>query len=290
MDPVQQPMPQTEATRPASVVVHEVPCRSVLNRWGGGGYSLNGYTGCTHACVYCYARFMQRFHPHPEPWGQFVDVKSNAPEVLSRQLRRTPPGPVFVSSACDAWQPLEREWEITRRCCEVLFRYGFAVHALTKSSLVLRDLDLFAGRDAQVGVTLTTLDERLRRLWEPNAAPVAERLRVLREAKAAGIRTAVMFGPLLPFLSDGPHSLDALFAAAMELQVDVVWVDALNPRPRVWESIAALLRRRFPELVPRYGEILFNREAREAYLHTLRQRVSQAAQRHRLGDRLRGCP
>ena len=81
------------------IVVRETPYKSVLNRNGSGEYSLNCYTGCAHACVYCYARFMQRFHPHLEPWGAFVAVKVNAIEALRRQLRRAPPGNVFVSSA-----------------------------------------------------------------------------------------------------------------------------------------------------------------------------------------------
>ena len=91
-------------------VVRETVCRTILNRTSLGDYSLNCYTGCEHACVYCYARFMQRFHPHPEVWGEFVDVKVNAVEVLKRQLRRAKLGEVFVSSVCDGWQPVEREW------------------------------------------------------------------------------------------------------------------------------------------------------------------------------------
>ncbi len=81
---------------PVKPVVRETVCKSILNRSGLSDYSLNCYTGCTHACVYCYARFMQRFHPHDEPWGAFVDVKVNAVEVLKRQLRRAEPGTVFV--------------------------------------------------------------------------------------------------------------------------------------------------------------------------------------------------
>ena len=167
-------------------IVRETVCKTILNRSGLSDYSLNCYTGCTHACVYCYARFMQRFHPHDEPWGAFVDVKVNAVEVLKRQLRRAEPGTVFVSSACDGWQPVEAEWRLTRRCCELLLERGFQVHVLTKSALVLRDLDIFAGRPARIGITLTTLDERLRELWEPGAASVEERLAVIEAAQRCG--------------------------------------------------------------------------------------------------------
>ena len=130
-----------------------------------------------------------------------MDVKVNAVEVLKRQLRRAQPGSVFVSSACDGWQPVEAQWRLTRRCCELLLEHGFELHILTKSALVLRDLDVFAGRPVQVGITLTTLDERLRQLWEPTAASIEERLRVIEAVRRMGLQTSVMFGPLLPFQS-----------------------------------------------------------------------------------------
>ena len=184
------------------VVVRETLCRSILNQSSISDYSLNCYTGCTNGCVYCYARFMQRFHPHAEPWGAFVDVQVNAVETLRRQLRRAPPGDVFMSSACDGWQPIEAERRLTRGCCELLLDSGFEINILTKSELVTRDFDLFAGRKAHVGVTITTLDDRLSRLWEPGASSIAARCRVIAEARRAGLRTGIMFAPLLPFLSD----------------------------------------------------------------------------------------
>jgi len=276
--------------RPGQIVVRETPCKTILNRSAISDYSLNCYTGCAHGCVYCYARFMQRFHPHPEPWGHFVDVKANAVETLERQLRRARPGDVFVSSACDGWQPIEAERRLTRRCCELLLRDGFQVNVLTKSTLVLRDLDVFAGRTARIGVTVTTLDEHLRRLWEPRASRVEERFLVLRRAREARLPTAVMFGPLLPFLSDDQDSIEALFERAADLGVDVIWVDALNPRPRVWPSVAALLRERFPELRERYARILHDPAAREEYLGGLRERVGRAVRRLSLTDRVHGCP
>ncbi len=113
-----------EPGKTARIVVRQTQCKTILNRCAISDYSLNCYTGCAHGCVYCYARFMQRFHPHPEPWGQFVDVKTNAVDVLRRQLRRAKPGAVFVSSACDAWQPIEAQWRLTRQCCRLLLEPG----------------------------------------------------------------------------------------------------------------------------------------------------------------------
>lgn len=271
------------------IVVRETACKTILNRSGISDYCLNCYTGCAHGCVYCYARFMQRFHPHPEPWGQFVDVKVNAVEVLEHQLRRTRRGEVFISSACDGWQPIEAERRLTRRCCELLVQSGFTVNVLTKSALVLRDLDILSGHSARIGVTVTTLDERLRALWEPGGSSVEERLRVIEAARRAGLETAIMFGPLLPFISDGQAGIDALFARAADLAIDVIWVDALNARPRVWPAVAALLGEKFPQLRERYQRLLFEADGRASYLAQLRERVMDAAQRFSLQERITVC-
>lgn len=270
-------------------VIRETVCKMILNRTSLGDYSLNCYTGCTHACVYCYARFMQRFHPHDEPWGEFVDVKVNAVEVLKRQLRRAEPGEVFVSSACDGWQPIEKQWRLTRRCCELLLERGFRVSLLTKSALVLRDMDLFQGADVNLGVSVSTLDERLCRLWEPGAANVAKRLEVIAEAKRRGLPTSIMFGPLLPFLSDSQASLTALLERAAQAGIDRIWVDGLNARPRVWPAVAKLLGRHFPELREPYQRILFDPKARNAYRAELQRRITQAAEETGLTQCVRSC-
>jgi len=281
--------PDRDSAALVQPVVREIACKTILNRGGLGDYSLNCYTGCAHGCAYCYARFMQRFHPHAEPWGTFVDVKINSVEVLKRQLRRAEPGTVFVSSACDAWQPVEADYRLTRRCCELLLERGFQVNALTKSVLVLRDLDLFAGRAGCTGVTITTLDQRLAELWEPGAAPVAERFRVIEEARKRGLQTSIMLGPLLPMLSDSQEAIDAMLGRAADLEVDRIWVDGLNPRPRVWPAVAQLLRTSFPDLVQAYRKILFDQSAREAYLADVRARVNRAAKRLSLTGRVAAC-
>ena len=219
-----------------------------------------------------------------------MDVKVNAAQVLSRQLERARPGRVFVSSACDGWQPMERDRNLTGECCRLLLEKGFQVNVLTKSMLVLRDVGLWSGRKVRVGITVTTLDEKLRRLWEPRASSISERIGIIERARSAGLETAVMFGPLLPFLSDTQQAINTLFAFAADYRIDVIWADALNPRPRVWPSVAGLLREQFPELRERYSRLLFDRIERAHYLHLLRERVERAAARCGVTDRLCGCP
>jgi DNA repair photolyase len=281
-----EPTDSASAVTRDGLVVREVTCKSLLNRSRNGNYSFNCYTGCEHGCVYCYARFMQRFHPHEEPWGEFVDVKVDSPDVLVRQLRRLRPGSVFTCSACDGWQRVERHYELTRRCCQLLLEAGFRLDILTKSELVLRDIDVLERGDVRLGVTITTTDETLARLWEPRASSVSARLQVLKEAKAAGLETSVMFGPLLPAVSDTPEALSELFSIAAEADVDQIWTDSLNPRPRVWPSIQTFLRRHRSDLLPMYRCVLFDRTHRERYVADLNDRIRVAAADAGLADRL----
>ena len=168
----------------------------------------------------------------------------------------------------------------------MLLDAGFRLNVLTKRELVLRDLDIFRGRDVRLGVTITTPDENMALLWEPKASTVSSRLRVLKEAKAAGLETAVMFGPLLPEISDTPEVLAKLFSLAAEAGVDRIWTDTLNPRPRVWPSVQELLRKRWPKLYEHYRRLLFNRTCRAKYADELDRRVRRAARKAGLTRRL----
>ena len=255
--PLLDPRPAAGCPR---VVVRETLCRSILNQSSISDYSLNCYTGCTNGCVYCYARFMQRFHPHAEPWGAFVDVKVNAVETLRRQLRRARPGDVFMSSACDGWQPIEAERRLTRGCCELLLESGFAVNVLTKSELVMRDFDLFAGRNARVGVTITTLDDRLSRLWEPGASSPSRRdAASSRRRGAPDSGPASCSPPCCPSSPTHQNRWRRCSSAPRTSAVDEIWVDALNPRPKVWDSVCeTVAAQNSPDLREPYRRILFD--------------------------------
>lgn len=207
------------------VVVGERQARSVLSKTGipGARWAVNPYTGCAHACRYCYASFMGKYSGHAEPWGTFVDAKGNAPEVLARELRRAERGTVILSSVTDPYQPLEERLRLSRRCLELLVAHRFPVRVLTKSPLVLRDLDVLRGaEDVAVSLTVTTDDERVRALFEPGAPPIAARVAALRALKEAGVPTRVFIGPMLPMRE--PERL----AAALRPWVDEAYIDAMN--------------------------------------------------------------
>jgi DNA repair photolyase len=204
-------------------VVREIYAKSVLNKSKIYDYCLNAYTGCQISCRYCYARlFMRRYSGHSEPWGGFVDVKINAPQILKKQVVRAKRGTVWISSVCDPYQPLEKKYKLTRACLEILAEAGFPVNIQTKSALVLRDLNVLEKfSDIEVGMTITTSDERIAAMFEPGASPVKERIRALKTIHDRGIPTFVFVGPLLP---GGPEEL----VAALKGSVDRILIDRMN--------------------------------------------------------------
>jgi DNA repair photolyase len=209
-------------------LVREIEAKSILNPSKIHDYCVNPYTGCEVGCAYCYAAlFMRRYSGHSEPWGEFVDVKVNAPELLAKQIVKAKRGTIWFASVCDPYQPLEERYALTRRSLEVLVGRDFPVEIQTKSARVRRDLDVIRRiPDVEVGFTVATDDETIAGMFEPRASPVGERVEVLREFKAAGVSTFAFAGPLLP---GNPERLAALLTGA----VDRVLIDRMNYVPAV---------------------------------------------------------
>jgi DNA repair photolyase len=186
------------------------------------GYSMNPYQGCEHGCVYCYAR---NTHPY---WGYsagidfeaVILVKKNAPALLHKRLvsKKWDGSPIMMSGNTDCYQPVERKMQLTRRMLEVMERFGNPVGLVTKSQLILRDLDILerlaAKRLVRAAISLNTLDEDFRRVLEPRAASVESRLKTIRSLRAAGIPVHVLAAPIIPGLND--HEVFDLVKAAGE--------------------------------------------------------------------------
>lgn len=210
-----------------TLIVREVQAKSILSVSKIYPWVINPYTGCEHACTYCYARFMKRVTRHPEPWGEFVDVKINAPSLLRAEIRKKKRATVWVSGVCDPYQPLEERYRLTRQCLEILARNSWPVVIQTRSPLVLRDLDIL--RDAQefeVGFSVTTADDGIRKLFEPCAPSIAERIAALDALHRAGVRTYAMIAPVLP----GAEGLAKLLRG----KVDYVLIDRMNYHHADW--------------------------------------------------------
>ncbi|MEN6321230.1 MAG: radical SAM protein [Syntrophaceae bacterium] len=207
--------------------LREIAAKSILSKSQVYDYALNPYVGCQHECVYCYAKFMKRFTGHTEKWGEFVDIKINAPELLAREVKRKRTGRVWISGLCDPYQPLEKKYMITKRCLEILVEHGWPFTVQTKSDLVIRDIDILKGaHESEVGFTITTADERMRKIFEPNASPVSKRIEALAVLHSKGIRTFAMIAPILP----GSEGL----VRALTDKVNYVILDRLNYHYADW--------------------------------------------------------
>lgn len=212
----------------------------------GSDYVINAFSGCLFGCVYCYADFTRKFTGHlDEEWGEYADVKINSPELLEKELDRiliniknkkgkfkTGPLPViFMSSVTDPYMPIERKYKLTRRILEILADRNIPaeISILTKSPLVLRDIDLLKIlNNVSVGLTITSTDDSVSQLFEKGAPPASERIKALRELNKNGIETYAFVGPLLPHFVAESGQLDRLFTEIAESGNKTVWVEHLN--------------------------------------------------------------
>ncbi len=209
------------------MIVQEIIAKSILSKSQVYDYALNAYVGCQHKCIYCYAKFMKRFSGHREPWGEFVDVKINAPELLVNEVRKKRIGRVWLSGVCDAYQPLENKYQLTRQCIKILVDNNWPFSIQTKSPLVLRDIELLKKAvDCEVGFTITTADEKVRKIFEPYAPPIKKRVEALTALHFAKITTFVMIAPLLP----GAEGLVSMLKG----NVDHILIDKLNYHYADW--------------------------------------------------------
>jgi len=207
--------------------IREIQAKSILSKSQVYDYALNPYVGCQHSCVYCYAKFMKRFTGHRERWGEFVDVKINAPELLAHEVKRKRVERVWISGVCDPYQPLEKRYMITKRCLDILADNNWPFTVQTKSALVLRDIGTLKRADnAEVGFTITTADERIRKIFEPGASPLSKRIEALAALHSNRIRTFAMVAPILP----GAEGL----VSVRKGKVEYVILDRLNYHYADW--------------------------------------------------------
>lgn len=258
------------------MVVKEIECKSVMSKSGlhDSDFSINPYRGCEHNCVYCYAPYILR---EKRKWGTFVDVKINAPEVLAKEILKNKKGNVLISSVTDPYQALEKKYKITRKILQKL-NNNFFVSILTKSPLVLRDLDLFKKLNCEVGLTITTLDENFSKVFEPRSPSPEERLEILSYFKVSGIKTYIFFGPLLPFISD--IDLEKTISRFAMTKPDKIYVDKLNIKGRNhWEKVKNVLQVNYPDLVDKWKQVLFSEND---YYEKLKQKLLEMFQSYDL--------
>ena len=213
-------------------------------------YAVNPYVGCTHGCKYCYASFMKRFTNHPEPWGEFLDVKY-WPEI--RKPEKYAGKELFFGTVTDPYNPQEEQYRRTRSLLEQLQGSGVKITIQTKSDLVLRDIDLLKTfSDIRVGFSINTLDEAFRADMD-KAVSIERRLATMKALHEAGIRTTCFISPIFPALTDVPAIIDRVKG-----QCQLVWLENLNLRGSYKTVILDYIKEKYPGLFPLYREIYQN--------------------------------
>ncbi len=253
------------------ITVATAPVKTYLSKSKipGFDYVINPYIGCPHKCVYCYAEYMRKFTCHAEAWGDFLDVKTCEVPLRPAQLFRTR---VMLSSVTDPYNPYEKQYELTRKLLKQLLFCQARVHILTKSPLVLRDMDLLRQfPDCEVAFSFSSADDAFRQLAEPCAPAVQEKVHALQTLHQAGLKTAVMLAPLFPGISD--------WKAIMELTrsyTDRYSFDSLNMRPAYQRKIMNFIAQHYASLLPLYQEIFL--EGKTEFWDRLRAEISAYCQ------------
>ena len=223
---------------PPAVKAYEVKATTALPRSNlpGMDYALNPYVGCEHDCVYCFAPDV--LHKEAAKWGKEVGVRSNLPTLLAKEIKNKR-GVIGIGTVTDPYQPLEKSCLVTRKCLMEILRHDNPISVLTKSDLVVRDIELIsATKRPEVGVTVTTVDDRISQAFEPGAPLPQRRLEALRQLSAAGLNTYAMIGPVLPMLTD--EDLTELVRAIANTGTKRVMVDRMRYRAGMEETIAMM--------------------------------------------------
>ncbi|MDE6388291.1 MAG: radical SAM mobile pair protein B [Lachnospiraceae bacterium] len=230
-------------------IINEIEAGNIISKSNlpVGEFCANPYTGCTHACKYCYASFMKRFTGHTEPWGTFIDVKhwkeiKNPGKYKGKEL--------FIGSVTDPYNPQEEIFERTRALLTQLKDSGVKLTISTKSDLILRDLDLIKSfPDVRVSWSINTLDEGFCEDMD-DAVSIKRRLAAMKEFYQAGIRTACFISPIFPGITD----VKAIIQQAKS-QCNLIWLENLNLRGSYKTVIMDYILEKYPQLLPLYREI-----------------------------------
>ena len=232
-----------------AVVIQETQVKSILSKSNLPvcEYSVNPYVGCTHACKYCYASFMKRFANHPEPWGEFLDVKY---WPVIKNPRKYGGKELFIGSVTDPYNPQEEKYGRTRELLTQLKGSGAKLSIATKSDLILRDLELIKSfPDARVSWSVNTLDEGFREDMD-KAVSIERRLAVMEAFHKAGVRTTCFISPIFPGITD----VKAIIRR-VKGHCNLIWLENLNLRGSYKAVIMEYIQEKYPELLPLYHEI-----------------------------------
>ena len=254
------------------ILIGEVETKDIMTKSSlpVGGYSVNPYVGCTHACKYCYACFMKRFTGHPEEWGSLLDVK-HWPETKNPQ--KYAGQRVVIGSVTDGYNPQEEIFQNTRKLLEQLRGSDADILICTKSDLVVRDIDLLKELgQVTVSWSINTLDEAFKNDMD-SAVSIERRLAAMKKVYDAGIRTVCFVSPVFPGITD----FEAIFERVKD-QCDLFWLENLNLRGGFKKTIMDYIAEKRPELVGLYDAIYKKKD--RSYFEGLEARAEAMAKRY----------
>lgn len=236
------------------VIVKKIAIKDYLTKSNlpASDYVINPYVGCPHACKYCYASFMKRFTGHDEKWGAFIDVKEcDKPINLKKLAGKT----VFISSVTDCYNQFEEKYMITRKILEQLVDADCQITISTKSSLILRDLDLLKKMPRlKVSFSINTLNESFRKDMD-KASTIQERLTAMEELFHAGIHTVLFMSPIFPYLTDCKTIIDSTQNFVREY-----WFENLNLRGAYKKDILDYVSVHYPQFLQEYKRIYIQKD------------------------------
>ena len=276
----------------------EDTCKTAINKVPDASrvpfrWTINPYRGCTHSCHYCFAR---AFHSYldlgiGDDFSSRIVVKTNVVEVLRRELAspRWTGDHIAMGTATDPYQHCEGRYRLTRGVVSALADFANPLSMLTKSTMIVRDLDVFRrlAERAEVTVSMSvgTLDEAVRKVVEPGTPPGRRRLEILARFADAGIRTGVLVAPILPGLTDDEDHLDEVVSACAAAGVSFTAPIALHIRKSIRDYVVPWVERTYPHLTPLYRELYERRAyAPKEYQQQLAERFSRVRERHGLGS------
>jgi DNA repair photolyase len=216
-------------------------------------YQIDPYVGCEHHCHYCYTLNQTDTDETEE-----IIIHKDLAGQLSRELSALEPQTIYMGMNTDPYQPCERAYEQTRQALELLAERGFSVCILTKSDLMVRDIDLFTKmKGSSAGISIAFQDERVRQLFEAKAPPNQKRIEALKRFRERGIETYVLINPAMPFITDVESLIEMVVPYA-----DTIWIYALSmekKEDRNWQNVKRILDRHFPDMTEKYREMAFSK-------------------------------
>ncbi len=287
------------------MIAQEIKAKSILlkhgkvDSWFVSRYGMNLYRGCTHSCAYCDGR-SERYRVEGT-FGENVAVKTNAVEILRRELkpvgRHAKLKPSFIilgGGVGDSYQPLEEQYQLTRRVLQLLCEYRWPVHILTKSTLVERDIDIIKRINQQnraiVSFSFSSVNDAVSAVFEPHVPPPSERLKTLAAFKKAGVACGMFLLPVIPFITDTPEMITDALRRAREVGVDFVIFGGMTLKVgRQMDHFYRVLSELHPELVAKYQQIYKGHEwgqATDEYYDPLNLVFNQAAKACQLRRRM----